>query len=128
MRTARVLRTDRRDKAAAFRNFANAPKSEFAIYVSRGRFSCSYFTNKLACLIPRLPQDRESVPSVFGPHNLSFQQLSHSYLLTVFCVLQEAAFYGGFQQKSCCYLMSPVASLHASSCHKLNYLGTVMTQ
>ena len=113
--------TDRRDKTAAFRNFANASKREFANYVSRGRFARSYFMNKLASLIPHLPQDRESVPSVSGPHNLSFQQLSQCYPLTVFCGLQEAAFYWVLQQKSCWYLMSLTASLHASSCQKLNY-------
>ena len=55
--------------------------------------------NKLAPLIPHLPQDRESVPSVSGPHNPSFQQLSQCYLLVGFCVFQEAAFYEVLQQK-----------------------------
>ena len=119
--------TGRRDKTAAFCNFANAPKREFANYVSRDRFARSYFMNKLASLIPHLPQDRESVPSVSVPHDLSFQQLAQCYLLAVICVPQEAAFYEVLQQKSFWNLMSLTASLHASLCQIINYLGIVMT-
>jgi hypothetical protein len=89
---------------ATLRTRPKKKKREFASYVARGRFARLYFMNKLASLMPHLPQDRESVPSFSSPNNQSFQQLSQC-VLTFFCVLQNAAFCEVLQQKFCWYLM-----------------------